>query len=315
LPGRIRVLVADDHAVVRRGLSTFLGLQADLAVVGEAVDGAEAVARAVADEADVILMDLVMPGMDGIEATRLVREARPEAKVLVLSSFADDERVLPALRAGADGYLTKETSPEQLAESIRLIHRGDPVFCPEVVRRVVRALSTGQERPEGTVTILFTDVEGSTRIVEALGDEQALRVFSEHDSLVRDAVARHDGMEVEQDGDAFMVAFSSARRGVRCAIEIQRLFADRAGARPEPALKVRIGLNTGDVIAEDDRYFGRAIFVASRVAGQARGGQILVSELTKALVDGSGELAFTDRGEYELKGLTGRHRLHEVQWA
>jgi DNA-binding NarL/FixJ family response regulator len=315
LPGRIRVLVADDHAVVRRGLSTFLGLQPDLAVVGEAADGAEAVERAVAEGADVVVMDLAMPRVDGIEATRLVREARPEAKVLVLSSFSDDERVLPALQAGADGYLTKDASPEELAESIRLVRRGEPVFSPRVVQRVIRLLSTADTRPEGTVTIVFTDIEGSTRIVETLGDEPAHRVFAEHDSLVRDVVARHGGVEVEHQGDAFMLAFSSARRAVRSAIEIQRELAERANLRPEPAVKVRIGLNTGDVIAQEDRYFGRAIFVASRVASQACGGEILVSDLTKALVDGSSEFGFSDRGERELKGLTGRHRLHEVQWA
>ena len=99
---------------------------------------------------------------------------------------------------------------------------------------------------------------------------------------------------------------------LHCATAIQQGLA----ARPDegPPLRVRIGLNTGDVIAEEDRYFGRAVFVASRVAGQAAGGQILVSELTKSLVDGSGELIFVDRGRHPLKGLSGLHRLYEVDW-
>jgi DNA-binding CsgD family transcriptional regulator len=120
-------------------------------------------------------------------------------------------------------------------------------------------------------------------------------------------------LEVDQDGDAFMLAFSSARRAVGCAVAIQQDLAAREARLPD--VRVRIGLNTGDVIAEEDRYFGRAVFLASRVAGQANGGEILVSELTKALVDSSSELRFRDRGEHLLKGLRGTHRLYEVEWA
>jgi class 3 adenylate cyclase len=161
--------------------------------------------------------------------------------------------------------------------------------------------------------VLFTDIEGSTEIVDRLGDEDARAIFREHDELIRGAAADHGGLEVDNDGDAFMLAFSSARRAVHCSVAIQRGLAGRpADASP---LRVRIGLNTGDVIAEEDRYFGRAVFVASRVASQAGGGEILVSELTKSLVDGSGELRFRDRGRHPLKGLTGLHRLFEVDWS
>jgi DNA-binding NarL/FixJ family response regulator len=313
LPETIRVLVADDHAVVRQGLRLFLDVQEDITVVGEAADGAEALELAQAERPDVVVMDLVMPRMDGVEATRLVRETCPEVKVLVLSSFSDDERVLPALRAGADGYLTKETEPARLADSLRALHSGEPVFCPEIVRRLARQVVSSNRRPEGTVTILFTDIEGSTPLVERLGDEAARRLFAAHDDLIRTAAASYDGLEVDQDGDAFMLAFSSARRAVGCAVAIQQDLRAREARLPD--VRVRIGLNTGDVIAEEDRYFGRAVFVASRVAGHANGGEILVSELTKALVDGSGELRFRDRGEHLLKGLRGSHRLYEVEWA
>ncbi len=302
----IRVLIADDHAVVRRGLRLFLDLQEGIAVVGEAGDGAEAAERARAEEPDVVVMDLAMPAVDGIEATRLVREARPGVKVLVLSSFVD-ERVLPALRAGADGYLTKDTEPDRLAGAIRSIHRSEPVFCPEVLRRLTRELAESRVRPEGTVTILFTDVEGATEVLERLGDEEARAVFRDHDALVREVVEAHGGVEVEHEGDAFMLAFSGARPAVQCAVAIQRVLA-------EHPLHVRIGLNTGDVIAEEAAYFGRTVFLASRVAQQARGGEILVSELTKALAGDLPGIRLRDRGEHELKGLSGRHLLHEVEW-
>jgi DNA-binding NarL/FixJ family response regulator len=306
LAGAIRVLIADDHEVVRRGLRLFLDLQDGLEVVGEARDGAEAALLAETGEPDVVVMDLSMPNVDGIEATRLVREARPGAKVLVLSSFVD-ERVIPALRAGADGYLTKDSGAEELADAIRAVHRGEPVFCPEAVRRVTRELVRTSTRPTGTVTVVFTDIEGSTEVLESLGEERARELFREHDVLVRGLLDSHSGTEVEREGDAFMLAFSGARPAVQCACAIQRAFADHP-------LSVRMGINTGDVVAEDDRYFGRTIYLAARVSGQAQGGEILVSDLTRALVGDLSGVRFADRGEHELRGLTGRHRLWEVEW-
>ncbi len=302
----IRVLIADDHEVVRRGLRLFLDLQEGLQVVGEASDGGEAAALAGTCEPDVVVMDLSMPNVDGVEATRLVRAARPAAKVLMLSSFVD-ERVIPALRAGADGYLTKDSGAEELAESIRAVYRGEPVFCPEAVRRVTRELVRASTRPTGTVTVVFTDIEGSTELLEQLGEDRARELFREHDALIRGLLDTNGGTEVEREGDAFMLAFSGARPAVQCACAIQQAFADHP-------LSVRMGINTGDVVAEDDRYFGRTIYLAARVSAQARGGEILVSDLTRALVGDLPEVRFVDRGEHELKGLTGRHRLWEVAW-
>jgi DNA-binding NarL/FixJ family response regulator len=120
----IRVLIADDHAVMRRGLRLFLDLQEDLEVVGEAEDGGRAAEEAAAQRADVIVMDLSMPGLDGIHGTKLIQDGSPGSKVLLLSSFVD-ERVLPALNAGADGYLTKDTPPDELAAAIRSAYLGE----------------------------------------------------------------------------------------------------------------------------------------------------------------------------------------------
>ena len=173
MAGKIRVLIVDDHAVVRQGLRLFLDLQEDIAVVGEAADGAQAVEEAKAHAPDVVLMDLVMPGMDGIQATRCVKEACPDANVLVLTSYAEDEQVFPALRAGAAGYLMKDVAPEQLAEAIRTVHRGDPLLHPEVLRRLMRQSAEARRQPEGTVTVLFTDIVDSSAIVQRLGDQGA----------------------------------------------------------------------------------------------------------------------------------------------
>jgi DNA-binding NarL/FixJ family response regulator len=302
----IRVLIADDHEIVRQGLRLFLDLQDGLTVVGEARDGAEAAVLAESGEPDVVVMDLSMPNVDGVEATRLVREAWPQAKVLVLSSFVD-ERVIPALRAGADGYLTKDSGAEQLADAVRAVHRGDPVFCPEVVRRIAREIVRSTERPSGTVTVVFTDIEGSTEVLEQLGEERARLLFRDHDALVRNHLDRHSGTEVEKEGDSFMLAFAGARPAVQCALAIQRSLA----AHP---IRVRMGIHTGDVVSEDDRYFGRTVYLAARVSALAGGRQILVSDLTRALVGEFPEARFADRGEHELKGLSGRHRVWEVEW-
>ena len=304
----IRVLVADDHAVVRQGLRTFLDLQPDITVVGEAQDGVEAIELARSLSPDVVVMDLVMPRLDGIGATRSLREQAPEVKVIALSSFSDRERVLPALESGAAGFLTKETSPAELAETIRRVNGGEPVLCTEATRHVLERVSGGAGRPEGTVTVLFTDIEDSTSLVDRLGDERAREVFRAHDRLVREAVEQAGGTEVEQEGDAFMLAFAGARPAVSCAVESQR-----AIAASDLPLRIRAGLNTGEVIAEERGYFGRAVFLAARVTGEAQGGQILVSEVTRNLV-GDHDVHFREREARPLKGLPGTHRLYEVVW-
>ncbi len=305
----IRLLIADDHAVVRNGLRLFLELQPDLEVVGEASDGQQALEQTAALEPDVVLMDVVMPELDGIRATEQLRDRASSARVLMLSSFDDDERVLPALRAGAAGYLLKQSEPEELVEAIRAVHRGEPVLCREATERVLAALHSRAERPEGTVTVLFTDVVGSTQLLERLGEERARELFREHDAVVREALGSCGGTEVEKEGDSFMLVFSSARAAVRCATEIQRTLAEDG----PPEIAVRIGLNTGDVITDEDRYFGKAVFVAARIAAQAAGSEVLVSELTRTLA--SDAARFSDRGTYVLKGLKGEHRLFEVEWS
>ena len=141
----IRVLVADDHAVVREGLRAFLDLQAGIEVVGEAEDGEEAVAAAERVHPDVVLLDLVMPRLDGIGALQRLRERVPAARVIVLTSFLDDDKLLPALRAGAAGYLLKNAQPQELARAVRVAHAGETLLDPAVAARLVAALAADAE--------------------------------------------------------------------------------------------------------------------------------------------------------------------------
>jgi DNA-binding NarL/FixJ family response regulator len=138
VPERVRVLLVDDHAVVRQGLRAFLRLQPDVEIVGEAAGGESAVAAAASARPDVVLMDLVMPEGDGVAAIRELAVAAPGARVLVLSSFADDDRVFAAMQAGAAGYLLKDVEPDALAEAIREVHRGRPALHPDVAARLMR---------------------------------------------------------------------------------------------------------------------------------------------------------------------------------
>jgi NarL family two-component system response regulator LiaR len=139
----IKVLIVDDHAVVREGLRTFLELQDGMQIVGEAVDGEHAVEQALALLPDVILMDLVMPRLDGVSAMRELRTRAPRARVIVLTSFLDDERLLPAIQAGAAGYLLKDVEPAELARAVRAAHAGDAILDPTAAARVVRAIADG----------------------------------------------------------------------------------------------------------------------------------------------------------------------------
>jgi DNA-binding NarL/FixJ family response regulator len=138
------VLIVDDHAVVREGLRSFLELQEGIAVVGEAEDGVVAVAAAEQLRPDVVLMDLVMPNIDGVEAMRQLRERVPAARVIVLTSFLDDDRLLPAIRAGAAGYLLKNAQPQELARAIRTANEGEALIDPAVAARLVDALASGE---------------------------------------------------------------------------------------------------------------------------------------------------------------------------
>ena len=146
-PEKIKVLIVDDHQVVRQGLRTFLELQEDVLVVGEAGDGQAAIEMVQQLNPDIVLMDLVMPNLDGISATRQVKSLGPDVKVIALTSFTEDDKVFPAIQAGASSYLLKDVSPDDLVDAIRAVHRGEARLHPDIARKLMKQVAQQTSPP------------------------------------------------------------------------------------------------------------------------------------------------------------------------
>jgi len=157
--GAIGVLVADDHTIVRKGICALLATEPGIEVVGEAHDGQDAVVEAQRLRPDVILMDLVMPGVDGLEAIRRILACQPGARILVLTSFAGDDKVFPAVRAGALGYLLKDSGPQDLVRAIHQVYRGESWLHPTIARRLLQELASPTEHMPGRDPLTERELE------------------------------------------------------------------------------------------------------------------------------------------------------------
>lgn len=143
----IRILIADDHALVRKGLITLLASEPGIEVVGEAADGVEVVWKARSLKPDVILLDMLMPRQNGLEAIEQIKGENPQARILVITSFADDQMVFPAIKAGALGYLLKDSSPQQLLQAIQDVYKGESSLHPTIALKLIRELNRSSELP------------------------------------------------------------------------------------------------------------------------------------------------------------------------
>ena len=185
----IRVFVVDDHLVVRKGIRALLATEPDIEIVGEARDGEEAATETVRLQPDVILMDLVMPRLDGIAAIQRILASQPEARILVLTSFAADDKVFPAIQAGALGYILKDTSPAELVNAIRQVHRGEPSLHPEIARKVLHELVHPPERPPTAEPLTTREVEVLRLVAHGESNQQIAAALRISEATVRKHVS------------------------------------------------------------------------------------------------------------------------------
>lgn len=168
----IRILIADDHTLVRAGLRALIDSELGMEVVGEAADGAEAVDKARALQPDVILLDLVMPRKDGIAAITEICGADPDARILVLTSYTDDEKVFPAIKAGALGYLLKDSEPHELLQAIRSVHAGEPSLAPTIARKLMRELQQPPDLPLAENPLSEREVQVLRLVAQGLSNRE-----------------------------------------------------------------------------------------------------------------------------------------------
>jgi len=245
-----------------------------------------------------------------------VREYLPEVRAPTLVLHRRGDRNAPIAAGRAAATLIPDARFVALEGDIGHPYFGDMSYI-ETVREF---LDEGRAQPSVAEpstagafrTVLFTDVAGSTSMMHRLGDEKGRAVLREHERMTREALKAYGGAEVKTMGDGFMASFSSATRALECAIAMQRAFAEHNEAAQEP-MKVRVGLNAGEPIAEDEDLFGTAVILAARIAAKAEGGEILASDVVRQLVAGKGFL-FSDRGDVVLRGFEDPVRLYEVRW-
>ena len=185
----IRVLIVDDHTIVRKGIRALLAEIEGIEVVGEADNGQEAIAQAETLHPDVILMDLAMPKMDGIEATRQIKASQPESRILVMTSFAADDKVFPAIKAGALGYLLKESAPEDLVQAIHQIHRGESSLHPTIARKVLQEITHPADRPPTPDPLTEREAEVLRLVAQGLSNQDIAKKLNISDPTVRTHVS------------------------------------------------------------------------------------------------------------------------------
>jgi DNA-binding NarL/FixJ family response regulator len=310
----IRVLLADDQALVRAGFKALLDAQPDIEVVGEVEDGSGAVREAIELTPDVVLMDIRMPGMDGLEATRriLQEERLDRTRIVILTTFDEDDYVYEALRLGASGFLVKDTEPDALLDGVRTVAVGDPMLSPDITRRLIGAVTARETEtfPSASdadrilATVMFSDIVSSTERAAEIGDRNWRGVLDRHDELVRKLLSEHGGREIKTTGDGFLALFDAPTRAIRCALAIR----DELRALE---IDVRIGMHSGEVELRGNDVGGIGVNIGSRVADVGEPGEILVSSTVRDLVSGS-RIGFEDRGDHELKGVPDRWRLFAV---
>jgi class 3 adenylate cyclase len=260
-------------------------------------------ARAESDYAR-MLLERDAPG-DRERALQLTNDALATAQELGMKIVVEK---LLATKLEIQGVQSADIQGVQSADSTH------SVYAVATVVQQQRPDLRAHAAPDGTVTLMFSDMEDFTGMTERLGDVEAHRVVQAHNGIVREQVNTHGGHEVELRGDGFLLAFPSARQAALCAIALQRAFAAHNENGAAQSVRVRIGLHTGEAIKDADKFFGKTVIQAFRIADLADGGEILTSSLTNELVTSAGDLHFQAPREVALKGLSGTHRVFPLVW-
>ena len=185
MPKKIRLLICDDHAVVRRGLRSLVGIKPEMELVGEAVDGEEAIAMTKKLKPDVIIMDLIMPRKDGVAAITEIKKKNQDAKILVLTSFSDDKNVFSAIKAGASGYLLKDSSPEDLMQAINDVYQGKSSLHPVIAQKVIHEMHQPSDLPPTDDPLSAREVEVLRKVAQGMSNQEIAKTLKIKEGTVR----------------------------------------------------------------------------------------------------------------------------------
>ena len=298
------------NAAVNLGnMHLYLGVTA--ATFGEVDKGIDHLAEALRRNDAMGLRPVVAPNRV-YYAKALLKRGEPADKELAILqlNIAIEEAQRLGMRADLEEALAAKLQIQGLSSadvgaSIQSVSLAVTRDKPNLVRHAA---------PDGTVTLVFSDIAGSTQMAQQLGDDRWVALLQHHNAIIRQSVLSYGGYEVKSEGDGFMLAFGSARRAVECCIAIQRALVGLRDDFPDSAIHVRMGAHAGEVVRQEDDFFGTHVNFASRIASSAQGGEILVSALVKALTDGSGAIRYGDERLLELKGFTGTQIAYAVEW-
>lgn len=255
----------------------------------------------------------------------MLHESELDLPFIIVSGSIGEDLAVAAMKSGAHDYIMKNNlarlgpaaEREMREAETRRARRAAEEARLKPVQELEQAYTQLERRVrEITASIMFTDLEDSTQMLTRLGDEENQTLLVSHSKIIRDQLDKYGGVEVKTMGDGFMIAFYSARKAVSCAVDIQRDLQEFNRENPERQLKVRIGLNLGEVIKEEEDYFGSAVVIAARIMDESSGGQILVSDLLRQVADGpsNSEHEYSDFGRRTLKGSEEEEQIFEVLW-
>ena len=274
---------------------------------------------------DIVLSDHGLPRFNSLQALNMLNQSELDLPFIIVSGSIAEDLAVAAMKSGAHDYIMKNNlarlgpavEREMREAETRRARRAAEEARLKPVQELEQAYTQLERRVrEITASIMFTDLEDSTQMLTRLGDEENQTLLASHSKIIRDQLDKYGGVEVKTMGDGFMIAFYSARKAVSCAVDIQRDLQEFNRENPERQLKVRIGLNLGEAIKEEEDYFGSAVVIAARIMDESSGGQILVSDLLRQVADGpsNSEHEYSDFGRRTLKGSEEEEQIFEVLW-